>query len=54
MKEFEPLISSVGEPAEMPDSVSIIGGAPEGDPQPMHYHAGDQWEIDFPIKYFRK
>jgi hypothetical protein len=28
---------SVGEPAELPDSISIIGGAPEGDPQPMHY-----------------
>ncbi len=29
------VLSSVGEPAEMPDSLSIIGGAPEGDPQPM-------------------
>jgi hypothetical protein len=33
--------SSVGEPAEVPDSVSIIGGAPDGAPdgapQPMHY-----------------
>jgi hypothetical protein len=28
---------SVGEPAEVPDNVSIIGGAPEGDPQPMRY-----------------
>ncbi len=28
---------SVGEPAELPDSVSIIGGAPAGEPQPMHY-----------------
>ena len=28
---------TVGEPAEMPDSLSIIGGAPEGEPQPMHY-----------------
>jgi len=28
---------SVGEPAEVPDSVSIIGGAPDGEPQPMHY-----------------
>ena len=31
------VISSVGEPAEMPDSISIIGGAPDGEPQPMHY-----------------
>jgi hypothetical protein len=31
------VMSTVGEPAEMPDSVSIIGGAPEGEPQPMHY-----------------
>ena len=28
---------STGEPAEMPDAVSIIGGAPDGEPQPMHY-----------------
>jgi hypothetical protein len=28
---------SVGEPAELPDSISIIGGAPDGEPQPMHY-----------------
>ena len=28
---------TVGEPAEMPDSVSIIGGAGGGEPQPMHY-----------------
>ena len=28
---------SVGRPAEVPDNVSIIGGALEGDPQPMHY-----------------
>jgi hypothetical protein len=28
---------SVGEPAGVPDSVSIIGGAPDGEPQPMHY-----------------
>ena len=28
---------SVGRPAEVPDNVSIIGGAPEGEPQPMHY-----------------
>jgi len=31
------VFSSVGEPREMPDSVSIIGGAPDGEPQPMHY-----------------
>src|SRR5207302_7876061 len=31
------LLSSVSEPAEMPDSISIIGGAPDGEPQPMHY-----------------
>jgi hypothetical protein len=31
------VFSSVGEPAELPDSISIIGGAPEGEPQPMHY-----------------
>jgi hypothetical protein len=31
------VFSSVGEPAEMPDSISIIGGAPDGEPQPMHY-----------------
>ena len=28
---------SVGEPADLPDSISIIGGAPDGEPQPMHY-----------------
>lgn len=28
---------SAGEPAELPDSVSIIGGAPNGEPQPMYY-----------------
>src|SRR2546428_1211942 len=28
---------SVGEPAEMPSTLSIIGGAAEGEPQPMHY-----------------
>lgn len=28
---------SSGLPAEVPDSVSIIGGAPDGEPQPMHY-----------------
>jgi hypothetical protein len=31
------VMRSNGEPAEMPDSVSIIGGAPGGQPQPMHY-----------------
>jgi hypothetical protein len=106
---------STGEPAGVPDSVSIIGGAPDGEPQPMHYFdargverlflmalegstwkvwrapgedwngangpgfnqrfigeisadrkkiegrwergigdAGDEWEIDFPLTYFRK
>jgi hypothetical protein len=109
------VFSSVGEPAEVPDTLSIIGGAPEGEPQPMHYFdsrgvkrlyltavegstwkiwwapgedwngphgpgfnqrfigaisadaktidgrwergmgaAGDEWEIDFPIRYVRK
>jgi hypothetical protein len=31
------VFSSVGEPAEMPDTLSIIGGARDGEPQPMHY-----------------
>jgi hypothetical protein len=31
------VVSSVGDPAEVPDSVSITGGAPDGEPQPMHY-----------------
>ena len=31
------VFSAVGEPVELPDSVSIIGGAPDGEPQPMHY-----------------
>jgi hypothetical protein len=31
------VFSSTGEPAELPDSVSIIGGAADGEPQPMHY-----------------
>ena len=31
------VFSAVGEPAELPDSVSVIGGAPDGEPQPMHY-----------------
>jgi hypothetical protein len=105
---------SSADPAEVPDSISIIGGAPDGEPQPMDYFdsrgvkrlfmttvegstwkmwrapgedwngpngpgfnqrfigeisadgktiearwerglgdAGDDWEIDFPINYFR-
>lgn len=28
---------STGEPAEMPATISIVGGAPDGAPQPMHY-----------------
>jgi hypothetical protein len=28
---------SVGRPSEVPDSISIIGGGPDGQPQPMHY-----------------
>jgi hypothetical protein len=31
------VFSSVSEPVEVPDSISIIGGAPDGEPQPMHY-----------------
>ena len=31
------VLSSVGEPVEVPDSILIIGGAPDGEPQPMHY-----------------
>lgn len=31
------VLMSKGEPAEMPDTVSIIGGAPSGEPQPMRY-----------------
>ena len=31
------VMRSVGEPADMPDGLSIIGGAPDGEPQPMHY-----------------
>jgi hypothetical protein len=31
------VFSSVGEPADLPSSISIIGGAPDGEPQPMHY-----------------
>ena len=28
---------TMAEQAEVPDSLSIIGGAPDGEPQPMHY-----------------
>ena len=31
------VIRSLGEPADMPSSLSVIGGAPDGEPQPMHY-----------------
>jgi len=31
------VFSTLAKPAEVPDSVSIIGGAPDGEPQPMHY-----------------
>ena len=31
------VVRSVGRPAEVPDSISIIGGGPAGEPQPMHY-----------------
>ena len=31
------VFSSMGEQGEVPDSLSIIGGAPDGEPQPMHY-----------------
>jgi hypothetical protein len=31
------VFSSRGEPAELPDSISIIGDAPPAEPQPMHY-----------------
>jgi hypothetical protein len=31
------VMTSVGKPAEVPDTISIIGGAPDGEPQPMHY-----------------
>lgn len=31
------VFESVGEPVEMPATLSIIGGAPDGEPQPMHY-----------------
>ena len=31
------VVDARSEPVELPDSLSIIGGAPEGEPQPMHY-----------------
>ena len=31
------VFSSVAKPTEVPDSISVIGGAREGKPQPMHY-----------------
>jgi hypothetical protein len=31
------VLRSIGRPAEVPDNISIIGGAPDGEPQPMHY-----------------
>ena len=31
------VFSTLAKPEEVPDSVSIIGGAPDGEPQPMHY-----------------
>jgi hypothetical protein len=31
------VFSSGSEPAEVPDSLSVIGGTPEDEPQPMHY-----------------
>ena len=34
------VFSSVGQPADVPDTISIIGGAPDGEPQPMHYFDG--------------
>ena len=109
------LLRTVGEPAEMPATLAVIGGAPDGEPQPMHYFdsrgvqrlflttllgstwtiwrapgedwngpdgpgfnqrfigelsadgqaiegrwerglgdAGDEWELDFPLRYVRK
>jgi hypothetical protein len=109
------VVRSLSEPVEMPDNISIIGGAPDGEPQPMHYFdsrgvkrlfmvtlsgstwkiwraagenwngpdgpgfnqrfigeiaadakkiegrwerglgtGGEEWELDFPINYFRK
>jgi hypothetical protein len=31
------VMRTVGEPAEMPDTLAVIGGAPDDEPQPMHY-----------------
>ena len=31
------VVNTTGEPAEVPDTLSVIGGAPAGEPQPMHY-----------------
>ena len=31
------VMRTAGVPAEMPNTLSIIGGAPDGEPQPMHY-----------------
>jgi len=31
------VFGTTGEPEAVPDTLSIIGGAPEGEPQPMHY-----------------
>ena len=31
------VLRSTSEISEVPDNVSVIGGAPDGEPQPMHY-----------------
>ena len=31
------VLRAAGEPKEVPDNISIIGGAPAGEPQPMRY-----------------
>ena len=31
------VLRSTSEMSEVPDNVSVIGGAPDGEPQPMHY-----------------
>lgn len=31
------ILRSTSEISEVPDNVSVIGGAPDGEPQPMHY-----------------
>ncbi len=31
------VLRTTGKPAALPDTLAIIGGAPEGEPQPMHY-----------------